>query len=70
MRRRRVTADRISCVGLDVHKERIVAAIAEGGISGEVREYGRIASTMSALDRPMRKLCDGGARLRFCYEDG
>jgi len=30
-------ADRISYVGLDVHKEGIVVAVAEGGLRGEVR---------------------------------
>src|SRR5713226_3181399 len=70
MHRRRVMADRITYVGLDVHKESIVVAMAEGGIRGEVREYGRIANTAAALDRLMRKLGDGGVRLRFCYEAG
>ena len=60
--------DRITYVGLDVHKEGIVVAVAEGGIRGEVREYGRIANTPAALDRLVRKL--GRVRLRFCYEDG
>ncbi len=43
--------DRITYVGLDVHKERIVVAVAEGGIRGEIREYGRIANTPAALHR-------------------
>ena len=62
--------DRITYVGLDVHKDAVVVAIAEGGIRGEVREYGRIANTATALDRLIRKLGDGGVRLRFCYEAG
>jgi len=37
-------ADRITYVGLDVHKDSIVVAVAEGGLRGEVREYGRIAT--------------------------
>jgi transposase len=70
MHRRRVVGDRIRYVGLDVHKEGIVVAVAEGGIRGEVREYGRIANTAGALDRLMRKLGGAGVRLRFCYEAG
>jgi transposase len=70
MHRRRVVQDCIRYVGLDVHKEAIIVAIAEDGIRGAVREYGRVANTATALDRLMRKLADGGARLRFCYEAG
>ena len=70
MHRRRAVEDRITYVGLDVHKEGIVVAVAEGGLRGEVREYGRIANTAAALDRLMRKLGSTGVRLRFCYEAG
>src|SRR2546430_3287060 len=70
MHRRRVMADRITYVGLDVHKQGIVVAVAEGGLRGEVRDYGRIANTAGALDRLMRKLGGAGVRLRFCYEAG
>jgi transposase len=63
-------ADRITYVGLDVHKDGIVVAVAEGGLRGEVRDYGRIANTAAALDRLMRKLGSAGVRLRFCYEAG
>src|SRR3982074_2327868 len=70
MHRRRVMADRITYVGLDVHKESIVVAVAEGGLRGEVREYGRIANTATALDRLVRQLGGAGVRLRFCYEAG
>src|SRR6202521_1756747 len=70
MHRRQVMADRITYVGLDVHKESIVVAVAEGGLRGEVREYGRIANTATALDRLQRKLGVDGMTLRFCYEAG
>src|SRR5437762_12021648 len=70
MHRRRVVRDRITYVGLDVHKDAVVLAMAEGGIGGEVREYGRIANTAAALDRLVRKLDREGVRLRFCDEAG
>ena len=59
-------ADRISYVGLDVHKEGIVVAVAKGGLRGEVREYGRSANTAAALERLVRKLGGDGINLRFC----
>ena len=53
-------ADGITCVGLDLHKD----GIADSGLRGEVREYGRIATPPAAL-----VLCailgQDGARLRF-----
>jgi hypothetical protein len=60
----------ITYVGLDVHKRGIVVAVAEDGLRGEVREYGRIANTPAALDRLARKLSREGVKLRFCYEAG
>ena len=63
-------ADRITYVGLDVHKDSIVVAVAEGGLRGEVRGCGRIANTAAALDRLLRKLGGDGMALRFCYEAG
>src|SRR5215472_3288489 len=70
MHRRRVLADCITYIGLDVHKEWIVVAIAEGGTRGEVREYGRIANTAAVLLRLAGKLGREGVELRFCYEAG
>ncbi len=63
-------ADCITYVGLDVHKADVVVAVAEGGVRGEVRDYGRIVNTPAALGRLVRKLDHGGVTLRFCYEAG
>ena len=60
--------DRITYVGLDVHREAIVVTVGEGGRRGEVREYGRVAKTATALDRLLSKLGGEGVSLRFCYE--
>jgi hypothetical protein len=63
-------ADRITYVGLDVHKESIVVAVAAGGLRGEVREYGRIANTSAALDRLLRKLGGDGMGCGFATRRG
>ena len=62
--------DGIRYVGLDVHKDGIVVAVAEGGLRSEVRDYGRIANTPAALRRLAGKLGQQGVELRFCYEAG
>jgi hypothetical protein len=66
--------DRITYVGLDVHKDGIVVAVAAGGRRGEVRECGRIANTPAALRWLAGKLRQEGVALRFYrylypYED-
>jgi hypothetical protein len=44
-------------------RKRIVVSVAAGGLRGEVREYGRIANTPTALDRWLRKLGGDGVSL-------
>jgi len=60
----------ITYVGLDVHKETIAVALAESGKRNEVREYGKIRNTATALKGLAAKLARGGHELRFCYEAG
>jgi transposase len=60
----------ITYIGLDVHKETIAVALAEGSIRGEVLGYGQISNTPAALTRLSDKLSRRGRDLRFCYEAG
>lgn len=57
-------------VGLDVHKDTTVVAVAEEGRSGEVRVYGTISSDLHALERLVQKLRADGAELHVAYEAG
>jgi transposase len=61
---------RIIYVGLDVHKDTIAVALAEGGERSEVRDHGKISNTPTALNTLCAKLARNGRKLRFCYEAG
>jgi len=64
-----MTATNILFIGMDVHKDSIEIAIAEGG-SQEVRRYGKIGGTQDAMRKTLRKLVSQGKSLHFCYEAG
>ncbi len=57
-------------IGLDVHKDTIVIAIAEGRRLGEVRQYGKISNDLHSLERLLPKLGGENVRLHFAYEAG
>lgn len=57
-------------IGLDVHKDTTVAAIAEAGRAGEVRVYGTVSSDLHALEKLLRKLGGPGVTLHVVYEAG
>ncbi len=57
-------------IGLDVHKDTTVIAVAEAGRQGEVRVYGTISSDLHALERVLQKLGRESGRLHVAYEAG
>jgi hypothetical protein len=56
--------DRTTYVGLEVHKDRIVVAVAKGGQRGEMREYRRIAHAPAGLPRLARSSLPPGASIK------
>lgn len=57
-------------IGVDVHKDTTVVAVAESGREGEVRQYGEISSDLHALERLLTKLRADGSTLHVAYEAG
>ena len=51
-------------LGLDVHKDTTVIAVAEGGRTGGVRRYGQVSDDLGALEKVLRKLGGEGVTLR------
>lgn len=65
-----MTQSTILFVGMDVHKDSIEIALADDGIGGEVRRFGKIGGTRDAFLKALRKLVSKGHDLHFCYEAG
>ena len=57
-------------VGLDVHKDSIEIATADGTGGGEARHVGRIGGDLASLDRAVRSLNQPARSLIFVYEAG
>lgn len=56
-------------VGMDVHKETIVVAIAKAG-RGEAMQYGEIDNNAEAIRKLAKKQSGQGEQVLFCYEAG
>lgn len=57
-------------IGLDVHQDTIVIAVADDGLGREVRYFGTVANRPEELHAALKKIAQDGAELRVCYESG
>jgi transposase len=60
---------KVRYVGLDVHKDSIVIAVADEGRE-EARDVGEFPADWHSLHKQLRRLERGGYELRLCYEAG
>jgi transposase len=67
---RAVTEHTTTYVAFDSSKETLAVAIAEGGLRGEVRSWGKIPNGADAVRRLVERLAGKHPKLSFCYEAG
>lgn len=60
---------KVRYVGLDVHKDSIVIAVAEAG-RAPARHIGEFPADWHAVEKALKRLARGGFRLEICYEAG
>lgn len=57
-------------VGLDVHQDSTVIAVAEGDRTGEIRLYGKVSSDLHAIEKALRRIRGEHGVLHVAYEAG
>ena len=57
-------------VGIDVSKDKLAIAIADGGVRDEVLSLGTFENTPASVDRLLKKLSGRGSPVSVCYEAG
>jgi transposase len=57
-------------LGLDVHQDDSIIAVAEGDRTGEVRVYGKVSSDLYATEKALRKIRGEHGVLHVAYEAG
>ncbi len=60
----------VKFLGLDVHKDDIVPAVAESGRNGEVRVHQPITSDLHSVERLITRLRKDGSAIKVAYEAG
>lgn len=60
----------VKFIGMDVHKNSIEIAVADGGRRDSARVYGSIVNDPDALNKFCRKMVSTASELRFVYEAG